>query len=114
MSVDTKKKEKKGGRTLYALPIAFPCPFGPSWPPPLMCSVVSVAFSTHRALLVSCRRAAVSGVVLVPFRGSWGVVWRVLALTRWVDDGSGGGKWCVVTAGGGGGGGRSDDVSDEV
>ena len=72
MSVDTKKKEKKGGRTLYALPVAFPCPFGPSWPP-LVCSVVSVAFSTRRALLISCRRAAVGGVVLVPFRGHFRV-----------------------------------------
>jgi len=50
----------------------------------------------------------------VPFRGSWGVVWRVLALTRRVGDVVGGGKWCLVTVGGGGGGGRSDDVSDEV
>jgi len=80
MSVDTKKKEKKGGRTLYTLPVAFPCPFGPSWAP-LVCSVVSVVFLTRRTLLVSCRRAAVGGVVLVPFQGSWGVVWRVLALT---------------------------------
>ena len=72
MSVDTKKKEKKGGRTLYALPVAFPCPFGPSWAP-LVCSVVSVAFSTRRALLFSCCRAAVGGVVLVPFRGRFEV-----------------------------------------
>ena len=79
-----------------------------------MCSVVSVAFSTCCALLVSCRHAAVGRVVLVPFRGSWGVVWRVLALTRRVGDVVGGGKWCLVTVGGGGGGGRSDDVSDEV
>ena len=44
------KKEKKGGRTLYALPVAFLCPFDPSWTP-LVRSVVSVAFSTRRGLL---------------------------------------------------------------
>ena len=63
MSVDTKKKEKKGGRTLYALPVAFPCPFGPSWPP-LVCSIVSVAFSMCHSLLVCV-------VVLLSAGSSW-------------------------------------------
>jgi len=71
---------------------------------------MSITFLMRHALLVSCRRAAVGGVVLVLFWGSWGIVWHVLALTRRVGNGSGG----EVVCGGGGGGGRSDDVSDEV
>jgi len=35
------KKEKKGGRTLYTLPVAFLCPFGPSWPPSCVLSCPS-------------------------------------------------------------------------
>ena len=69
---DVSRQEKKGRRILYALPVAFPCPFGPSWPP-LVCSVVSVAFSMRRGLLVLRHRAPVGGVVLVVFWGSWGV-----------------------------------------
>ena len=66
------RKRKKGGRTLYALPVAFLCPFDPSWSP-LVRSVVSVAFSTCRGLLISCRCAAVGRAVLVAFRGCFGV-----------------------------------------
>ena len=66
------KKEKIGGRTLYALPVAFPCPYDPPWLP-LVCSVVSIAFLTRRGLLVSCRVAPVGGAVLLSFWGRFGV-----------------------------------------
>ena len=67
-----KRKKKVGVPSMYALPVAFPCPFGPSWPS-LVCSIVSVVFSTRRGLLVSCRHAAVGRVVLVAFQGRFGV-----------------------------------------
>ena len=72
MSVDTKKKKKLGGHTLYALPVAFLCPYGPPWLP-LVCSIVSVAFLTRRGLLVSCRVVPVSGAVLLSFWGCFGI-----------------------------------------
>jgi len=67
-----KKKEKIGGRTLYALPVAFPSPYGPPRLP-LVCSIMSIAFSTRRSLLVSCRVAPVGGAILLSFRGHFGV-----------------------------------------
>ena len=67
-----KRKKKVGVPSMYALPVAFPCPFDPSWTP-LVRSVMSVVFSTRHSLLVSCRHAAVSGAVLVPFRGRFSV-----------------------------------------
>ena len=76
MSVDMKKNEKKGGRTLYALPVAFLCPFGPSWPP--LC--VPSCPSRFRRVAPSSFRV----VMLLSAGSSWcrlGVVWHVLALT---------------------------------
>ena len=65
---DVSRHKKKAG----VLPVAFLCPFGPSWPP-LVCSVVSVAFSMRHGLLILCRRAAVGRVVLVVFQGCFRV-----------------------------------------
>jgi len=115
MSVDMKKKRKKRWVYLVRPARCFSVPLWPLLVPSCVFHRVRRIFDVSwppRFVLSCCYRWGRLGGISGPFWCSWGIVWRVLALTQQIGDGGGGGSgvgWERVV---GGGGGRSDDVSD--
>ena len=94
MSVDTKKKNKKAGVQGTPCLLLSRAPLAPPGPPCVfrrVCCVFNASWPPHFVSSCCCQQGCLGGV-LGPFWRSWGVVWCVLALTRWVGDGSVGGS----------------------
>jgi len=91
--VSRHEKKRKNRQTYLVRPACcFPVPLRPPLVAPCVFRHVRRVFDASRpprfVSCCSCRRSRLA-VVSGPFRRSWGVVWRVLALTRRVGDGSG-------------------------
>jgi len=88
---DVSRHKKKSRRTACC----FPVPLWPLLAPPCVFRRVRCIFDAswppHFVSSCCCRQGCLGGVSGL-FQGSWGVVWRILALTRRVGDASGGGS----------------------
>ena len=89
----SRHKKKRKNRQMYLVHPA--CCFSVPLRPPLVapcvfcrvCHVFDMSRPPRFVLCCSCQWSCLA-VVLGPFQPSWGIVWRVLALTQWVGNGS--------------------------
>jgi len=93
LDVSRHEKKRKKRRAYLVHPArCFPVPLWPLLASPCVFRRVHRVFNVsrppHFVLSCCCQQGRLGGVSGL-FRGSWGAVWRVLALTRQVGDGSG-------------------------